>query len=119
MSPELGGGFLIHCTNREVHDCHLNDGGLFLAPFKSLKDASKGQPALIHTVVKDPGSPLLLAFQFPTRGHPVSRLHWVWLAGYFHARTTSWNRSPEGEGGPWSHWAVERAKGQSSLLAEA
>ena len=28
----------------------------------------------------------------------VSRLRCVWLASYFHPRTFSWNRSPEGEG---------------------
>lgn len=28
----------------------------------------------------------------------VSRLHCVWLAGYFHSHTISWNQNPEGKG---------------------
>ena len=113
MSPELGGGFLIHCTNREVHDCHLNNGGLFLAPLKSLKDASKGQPALIHTVDKDPGSPLLLAFQFPTWGHPGLQAS-LGLAGQLLPRTHhQLESSPEGEG---SLVSLGRRESQGSVF---
>ena len=103
--------------------CHLNNASLFLAPFKSQKDAPKGQPALVHAVIRDPGSPHLLGLLSPIYGCPGGQAPRIWLASYFHLRSADWNPMSwpsltAGEVGSWSHWAIRRAKGQSRLLTE-
>ena len=44
------------------------------------------------------GLPFSWLFHSLHGGTLVSRLHCVWLAGYFHSRSISWNQNPEGEG---------------------